>query len=55
MFTGVTWGVTAAELLDGAIEFIMVFKEFLLLGVVILFAPKIVNFFKGIIGRRQSS
>jgi hypothetical protein len=55
MFSGITWDITAGELLSEAISFIMVFKQFLLLGAVVVFAPYVVGFFKGIIRKRNKA
>lgn len=53
MFDDVSWGVTAAELLKSAIDFIMIFKSFLILGLIIPFAAVLVHFFVFVIRQER--
>lgn len=44
----ITWGLTVLELLQAVFQFIMVFANFIILGAIIIFAPRVVRFFKQI-------
>jgi hypothetical protein len=56
-FTGVSFGITPADLISSAANFISAFGPWLLLGLVVVFAPYMVSFIKSLIkknGRRAS-
>ena len=51
MFDGVTLPFTAAELLGGTFEFITMLSPLIILGIAVMFTPKIINVIKGAMGR----
>lgn len=50
MFTGVTLPFTAAELLGGAFDFIALLGPLIILGIAVMFTPRIVSVIKNAIG-----
>lgn len=50
-FSGVTMPFDVADLLQSAMGLIGLVGPFILLGIAIMFAPRIVNFIKGTIGK----
>jgi hypothetical protein len=50
-FSGVSFGITPADLVTSAVSFITAFGPWLLLGLVVIFAPYMVSFIKSIIKR----
>lgn len=51
MFTGVTLPFDVAELLTATMEFVGLLGPFILLGIAVMFTPRIINVIKGAIGR----
>lgn len=52
-FTGVNLPFNVGDLLGATMDFIGVFGPFILLGLAVFFAPRIITFFKGALGRRK--
>lgn len=53
VFRDVDWNITVGELIKNTLDYIMLFKEFVLLGIVLILAPMLVAFFKRILRNRQ--
>lgn len=51
MFEGVTLPFTASELLGGTFDFIKLLGPLIILGIAVMFTPRIIQVIKGAIGR----
>lgn len=55
VFRDVDWDISVGELIKNTLDYIMLFKGFVLLGIILILAPMIVAFFKYVMRNRRQT